>query len=341
MDTSNIKAMSEHYRKIRIAVYKQATLPLDGSQKKQETNKKKLKDKFFDICNGANLSKYKGSDLLTAQQIWYHLWTKNRYAGIMSKIASKEIDDIKFIFNDYESFSRPSWDIETLGNNLIRAGIDTQHFLRRTGPFASCQTIGNLPKLCKIVYIARKLKGFLDNKAPDLPVLNFITNGLPINGIWDIHKHIMDIGYTKDLTALHFMMDIGFQVIKPDIVITRLFLDWGWLHLIIARLPTDLAQEDIECKKKGKYGGKFKYTNPFIYKPVIELARQIVASTDKSDLINDIGWVTNNTLREFDLFVVKYGQEPEEDFGLTRCLAKNIGSFTPFKKQCPTVSLDS
>ena len=66
MDTSNIKAMSEHYRKIRIAVYKQATLPLDGSQKKHETNKKKLKDKFFDICNGAKLSKYKGADLLTA-----------------------------------------------------------------------------------------------------------------------------------------------------------------------------------------------------------------------------------------------------------------------------------
>ena len=57
-----------------------------------------------------------------------------------------------------------------------------------------------------------------------------------------------------------------------------------------------------------------------MYKPIIKLAKQIVAELNKVDLKNDIGWVSNNPLREFDLFMVKYGQKSEREFGIVKQL---------------------
>jgi hypothetical protein len=57
-----------------------------------------------------------------------------------------------------------------------------------------------------------------------------------------------------------------------------------------------------------------------MYKPVIDLARRIVRDVDRNALIEDIGWATNNPLREFDIFVVKAGQKPEREFGVEQQL---------------------
>jgi hypothetical protein len=221
-------------------------MPFDKSKATHDGSKSKLRAKFQEVCGDADLSRYAGSNRETGQKIWRHLWRKNRYAGIMAKIASKEISDIAFLFDDFTVFSNPTWDIVAKGHQLVSAGPDVQHFLKRTGPFSACQTIGNLPKLQKIVAVARSLNRFLESKSPEVPVLNFLTNGASIDTVWSIHEHLLSIGYTSDLTALHFMMDLGFQVIKPDVVISRQFLEWGWLHLIIPSLPRDLSVTDIE-----------------------------------------------------------------------------------------------
>jgi len=190
--------------------------------------------------------------------------------------------------------------------------------LNREGVFRNRQTIGNVPKLSKIVSVARQLKEFLEKKEHTAPVLSFVINGFDEEDVWAIHEHLMSIGYRSNLTVLHFMMDIGFQVIKPDIVITKLFLEWGWLQKIITGIPHDLTVGDL--KGKGKYGQKFKYTNSKVYKPVIDLARRITKLTKQESLRDDIGWVTDNPIREFDIFIVKYGQQPESDFGIERTL---------------------
>ena len=57
-----------------------------------------------------------------------------------------------------------------------------------------------------------------------------------------------------------------------------------------------------------------------MYKPVIDLARGIVSDLDVGTLVADIGWATNNPMREFDIFVVKAGQLPEREFGVERRL---------------------
>jgi hypothetical protein len=318
MEPPDLSVMSDRYRLVRKAVYEEASRPVDGSPEEHTENKQRLRRNVTDICDRSNLGHYRGNDLAVASAIWHYLWTRVRYAGIQARIASREISDIQFYFGDYENFCSACWDIEADGHEVRRAGSKVWEFLNRTGVFNGCQTIGNVPKLCKTVLLARKLKTFLDSRASDTPVIDFITGGHPEQEIWAIHEHLMSIGYTADLTAIHFMMDVGYQVIKPDIVITSLFLDWGWLHTILPDLPADFSVEDL--KGKGKYGGKLRYTNERVYKPVIDLARAIAKAASEEELIADIGWATKNPLRELDIFLVKYGQEPENDWGIIRKL---------------------
>jgi hypothetical protein len=158
----------------------------------------------------------------------------------------------------------------------------------------------------------------MNRKSENTPILNFITNGYSAEDVWGVHGHLMSIGYRSDLTVLHCMMDLGFQVIKPDIVISKLFLEWGWLHKMTPGLPLDISYDDL--RGQGKYGSRYQYTSERMYKPSINLARQIIAITKRDDLESDIGWVTDNPIREFDIFTVKYGQKPEKDFGIERTL---------------------
>jgi hypothetical protein len=270
------------------------------------------------LCADADLSRYRGTNKETATAIWHHLWTKNRYAGIRSQIATTEIGDIESIFDDYEGFSKADWDIEALGHTLVRGGRQVNDFLNRTGNFTNKQTVGNIPKLIKIVSVARLLAAFLNGKDAHTPVLDFIRNGYNDEDVWGIHGHLMKMGYRSDLTVLHFMMDLGFQVMKPDIVISKILLDWGWLHKKTPQLPKDLSVKDLQGK--GKYRQGFKYMSEKMYKPIIELAREITSITKREDLEKDIGWVTHNPIREFDIFLVKYGQKPEREFGVERTL---------------------
>ena len=325
--------MVEKYRRTRMAVYEEATKPYYGGRQEHEESKIKLKNHIVRLCEDSNLDLYRGSGKQTAMSVWHHFWTKNRYAGIRAQIAATEILDVQTIFDDYDIFSRPSWDFTSSGHKLISAGKDVNDFLNRQGVFYGKQTIGNLPKLRKIVGVARKLKAYVD-KDKEAPILNFITNGFEETDVWRIHQHLLDIGYTSDLTALHFMMDLGFDVIKPDIVIAKLFLTWGWLHEIIPELPSDLTLDDLQGK--GNYGARFKYTHPKMYKPVINLASDIVSQIDQDALRSDIDWVTNNPLREFDIFTVKYGQQPEKEWGISRTLFDENLEIYKDSKSCAT-----
>jgi hypothetical protein len=318
LSENDLLEMSKLYRKTRRDVYEEATRPFSNHPDIHRINKENLKESVEILCSKADLRKYRGTDKNTATAIWHHLWTKNRYAGIRSQIATTEIRDIEKIFDEYHRFSGEDWDIEAVGQNLIKGGRQIHDFLKRKGDFVNKQTIGNIPKLVKIVSVARLLTKFMNSKVVNTPVLSFINNGYNDDDVWAVHGHLMKIGYRSDLTVLHFMMDLGFQVIKPDIVISKIFLAWGWLHKKIPGLPRDLRFEDLQGK--GKYGQRFKYTNERMYKPAIDLAREIVSKTKQADLEKDIGWVTNNPIREFDIFLVKYGQQPEKEFGIERTL---------------------
>ena len=216
---------------------------------------------------------------------------------------------------------------------MIHGGDQVHAFLNRTGCFEDRQTIGNRPKLSNIVSVARKLNAFV-NSYPDRPALEFVTDGAADTDVWGIHAHLLDLGYRADLTALHCMMDLGFAVIKPDVMISRLFFHLGWLQEIVPGLPEDLSMADLDGK--GAHGSRYVYTKPGMYRPCIDLARRIVAAVDPEELRQDIGWVTANPLREFDLFMVKSAQQPESTFGLTRTLIPLQGRRPPPARRCPS-----
>ena len=311
-----IDAIRAHYRHIRRRVYEEATLPIQGSPYTHARNQETFKNITLSLSIAANLDLYQQTSTAAQNALWRHLWTKNRYAGIRARTATTEINEIGHIFDDWAEFSQPEWDLQSHGHTVLNAGSAVHEFLDRTGRFANLQTIGNVPKLQKLIHVARDFKRFFD--AYDVPAIEFVTRGAHVTEVWPIHQGLMERGYRADLTALHFMMDIGFPVIKPEVILSRLFLSWGWLHYAAPDLPMNLTLADLESQ--GKYRGRYLYTHPRIYRPIIDLSREIVAGLNTDDLHNDIGWVTGNPLREFDFFLVKSGQMPEPKAGLERRL---------------------
>lgn len=300
---SRIASMARHYRSVRRRVFEEATRLESTSVAEHAANQRRLREHVETVCRDANLDKYNDKTREAARRLWRQLWTKNRYAGIKAVIASREIGDLLEVFDLFEDCSSPDWDIEIERREgrfeLTQAGLRVREFANRTGIFEDKCTVANLPKLRTLVLVARRMMKFLEEKAESTPPIHFVTGGVSCDDVWAVHAHLVDdLGYRGDLTALHFMMDIGFPVMKPDIVISHLFHCWGWLDAV---LPAPLTAEQVERQ----------YTQPRLYRPVIDLSREISASPAPADLLNDIGWVTGNPLREFDLFMVKFGQEPE------------------------------
>ena len=196
----NLNDMVVRYREIRARVYNEATAPAHGNWQEHERNKAIFREKVTEICNASNLDLYRGSGDAAALAIWRHLWRKNRYAGIRARIATQEIADIAESFDNYRMFASQDWDIKIEGHTLIHGGRQVHEFLERTGRFSNRQTIGNLPKLAKIVAVARRLDQFV-NQFPDRPPLEFVTNGATELDVWCIQNHLLNLGYRADLTA--------------------------------------------------------------------------------------------------------------------------------------------
>lgn len=109
-----------------------------------------------------------------------------------------------------------------------------------------------------------------------------------------IHKKFREhFGY---ITSLHLMMDLGFMTVKPDRVLAYLFSRLGWL----ITLPKSLTKEQVLKK----------YTNTKVVQEVLHRADVLAAS-----LVEHCG--TPYTHRLLDIWMVKFGQEPEEQFGIT------------------------
>lgn len=333
---SNLKEKVSIYRKIRKTVWEEATMPVNNSATERSVNQELFKTFLLDLCERCNLNNHIGTNEDAAMIMWHKMWTVIRYAGIKSSTATREIKDIEHMFDDYRMFLSPEWDVECHGDNLISAGQQVLDFKHRNGAYAGCQTVAKLPKIKRTVGLARALADFMDSKSPDTPVIEFLTSGLADDDVWSILDNLQKINYRAKITGTHLMMDMGFHIIKPDIVISSLFLSLGWTHEVIPTLPADLTYEDL--KGKGKYGGKYTYTKPNMFKPVIELARRIVTEINCEELKEDIGWVSNNSIREFDFFMVKYGQKPEPNRGIVRTLFSIESVATPPKVPCSSLA---
>jgi hypothetical protein len=122
--------------------------------------------------------------------------------------------------------------------------------------------------------------------------------------LWRVHKRLARlIGYT---TALHVLMDIGFNCVKPDIWLVRLMCRLGWIEDALPAASTDAVINK-------------NYQKPRIAVAVITSARQIAQAMH--------AWHPEAPLREFDFVMVKYGQKVKRGqtiAGITRPLDETL-----------------
>lgn len=97
------------------------------------------------------------------------------------------------------------------------------------------------------------------------------------------------------LTALHTMMDLGLKTIKPDRVMTYLFSQLGWLQT----LPVSLGKEQVLST----------YLHSDVIDEMTVRADVLAASLDRAG--------HELTHRLLDIWIVKYGQDPDPEWGIT------------------------
>ncbi len=110
------------------------------------------------------------------------------------------------------------------------------------------------------------------------------------------HVHARFAGHFGPITSLHLMMDLGFKTVKPDRVLTYLFSQLGWLMT----LPADASQKQVLKV----------YTNSAVVSEVLYRADVLAAAIAPHVSVPSVH-------RLLDIWLVKFGQEPEEKFGIT------------------------
>ncbi len=336
--------MVDTYRRIRIAVYTEAIKGPSPDVIQHAESQQAFRAFVTGLCADANLRTYADTSPESRQRLWRHIWTKIRYAGIRAEGASKEIEDTSDLFDDAKSFCDKNWDTlfdkkkkETKNGarnvnepNILLCGPYARQYFEKSGIFAGKYYYRNVSKLMRTINIAKALTDF-SRKNPNAPTIEFLSGGISSKNVWPVFRRITaEQGYLSDITALHLMMDLGYEVMKPDRVMARAFFQLGWLGQIVD-LPAGITEADIiptssgddpeEIDDEERPGGRYHYIHPTIARPIVDLSRQIAARVSKEDLESDIGWCTDNKLREFDIFMVKYGQQPEPKLGLHRNLS--------------------
>ena len=305
------------YRELRRRVWQEATRPTQGRAERHQANQARLHEQLTLLCAEADLDLYRSPAPEARMRLWRHIWMANRLAGTRLQIAETEIDDIGTLFDDYRQFAAPCWDLTHKGHEVVHAGQCAWDYLNSAGPFAGRHTVANVPRLARLIEVARAFKQFFETH-DDSDALAFVTEGLPEEDLWGIQARLSRLGYKSELTSLRLMQDLGFPVIKPDLLITRLFLHLGWLDAIVPDHPPDLSAEDL--MGKGPHGTRYLYLSRRLYRPIIHFSNQLVEGLEPQQLKKDIGWVTDNALREFDLFMRAAGQKPDGTFGIERSL---------------------
>ncbi|PTW86012.1 hypothetical protein DBL07_24220 [Achromobacter mucicolens] len=291
---------------------------------------------------------------LDHRRLWQVLWARIVYAGKKASIATAEISsmrDLVPLFRDLDHyapqayvFQEAEWKAfsdEWKARQETKAQRDAWIKLSKVAPdwnpaahFANAKTTPEVWKLLtkddteypnlKFSSNVVKVKRFLavadflhrHRASGKLRPLEHYTGGRTLSRHhltgeeWVQERKALDEVRKRfktqlgSLTALHTMMDLGLNTIKPDRVMTYLFSQLGWLQT----LPATLRKDDAMAV----------YLRNNVTQEMTIRADVFAASLDKAGY--------KQAHRLFDIWFVKYGQEPEEFFGITTNLqqSKNI-----------------
>jgi hypothetical protein len=279
--------MAAVYERVRLAVIFEATRPSTDDPLAHAANQEAFRTKLRSLCGEARLRPDMSMD-----ELWWHVWSKVRYAGFRASYATEEISRLEPFFNDFQRLAGPEWRFGDNGPD----GEAVREFLARTGRFAGVGYNRNRAKLRKILNAAEAVRAM----EPGPPALEAFFGPDCLRGgddiFWRAHGRLARlVGYT---TALHVMMDVGFPCVKPDVWLVRLMCRLGWIEPVLPAMAPDALIKKV-------------YQRPAVAEAVITCARRIAEVVEP--------WHPEAPLREIDFVMVKYGQRPGE-FGMTRSL---------------------
>ncbi len=284
----SVEEMAAVFMRIRAAVYYEATRPSPYGASAHCANQLQFKECLKRLCEAAQLRHD-----ITIDALWWHVWTKIRYAGFKAAYVTREIEELKSHFNDFRAIGGAEW---YFGPTEKAHGDAVREFLTKTGRFADKRYSRMARKLRKILSGAAAFRGFSPNVSPLISLFGEGYDDRSDDAFWRAHARLANL--TGCTTALHVMMDIGFNCVKPDIVLVGEMCRLGWIHDV---LPADVDDRTIHRK----------YCRPDVIGAVIKTAREVAAKIEP--------WHPESPLREFDFVMVKYGQRPGE-CGIIRCL---------------------
>lgn len=321
----------ELFENLRSFIIEEGTKPYPYDKTTHNSNKQKLINRIEQLCE----SVYYRSDI-TSDELWKLMYERVFYSGTKASKATAEIESMqkygafknfRTLSNNDWNFSKHEWDEFTkywkneVKNNsswLLLAkessnweksiksffhftGDKTIQLMTKSGDFEGIRFSALSAKMEKYIKIAR----FLISKENELSrnkILQVFTGAnynFEKHKFWNIHKKFATL--LGDITALHLMMDLGFKTVKPDRVLTYLFAKLGWLDVF----PETVSKEEVLKS----------YLKRNVWEDVIE----------KSLILGELlEGKYKNPLRQLDIWIVKYGQEPEETFGLTKKLEKDF-----------------
>jgi hypothetical protein len=317
--------MFDEFRDIRVRLWSEATEGITENQRK-------LRNEVEGLSNDANLDVWRTNSAEVCDRFWKQFIAKIFYSGFKAATVNRALPDIYRMFGDYKSLRSPEWDVRLVGQKFSTdSGLLALRYLQDKD--SSQRKIRHPQKIKKVVAVARSFAEYFDEN-PDADALSFLMHGVDSDNVWLLSKNLERLGLSGQLIQLHLMMDLGFNCIKPDVVISRLVLQLGWLSRSSMGFPADINEADLIGK--GKYGNRFHYTKDIVIKPIVDLARAfaIKMSQEKKKLEDDIGWVSNNLIREFDIFMVLYGQRPDSSWGIMKQLAKASFQASEKKRSC-------
>jgi len=288
--------MAVVFERIRAAVLQEATRPLPYDAQQHVKNQLRLKEMVAELCKDAHLQ-----TCITVDKLWGHVWQKIRYAGFKAEYVNREISHLTPFFSDFRVLTGPEWLFDP---KKIAHGKYVREFLEKNGRFDGVRYSKLAPKLRKILTCAALFQTFPPGVQPLACLLGDNYADRSDEALWRTHTRLAElVGYT---TALHVMMDIGFDCVKPDIWLVRLMCRLGWIE---DALPA--ASTDAFVRKN--------YQQPRVAVAVINCARQIAREMHP--------WHPEAPLREFDIVMVTYGQKVtrgQTNDGITRSLHEDL-----------------
>ncbi len=287
--------MAVVFERLRTAVFQEGTRPTPYDATKHAANQARFKSMLREVCDSSHLRPD-----MAARELWYQVWTKIRYAGFRAAyVANVDIPHLEPFLKDFRALAGPEWRFDP---ERVRHGKAVREFLKGSGRFAGIRYNRNERKLRAVLRVAAAFRAFPAGVKPLVALFGEGYDRPDDDALWRAHGRLAKlVGFAA---TLHVLMDLGFNCVKPDIWLVRLMCGLGWIEDV---LPPSTPDEEI----------RRDYGKPRVARSVIARARQIAPAIH--------AWNPCAPLREFDLVMVKYGQDPDVGCGIERSLFKEWG----------------